>query len=44
MAILNGSVKKIFILIGYGFASNLIIILKSVAGMIQALNDHFYIY
>jgi len=27
-----------------GFPPNLIMIVKSIAGVIQALNDHFYMY
>jgi len=42
--ILNGSVKKFLLQLVMVLPSNLIMIVKSIAGMIQTLNDHFFIY
>jgi hypothetical protein len=43
-AILKGSVEKFLLQLVMILPSNLIMIMKSIAGMIQALNDNFYMY
>jgi len=43
-AILKGSVEKFWLRLVMVLPPNLIMTVKSVAGVIQALNDHFYMY